>query len=612
MCPVSMTYSVIPALREAPDLAEEWEPRLTKPCYEDGALAGMAMTEKQGGSDVRANTTDAEPAGDGTYEITGHKWFCSYPSCDVFLTLAQSPAGLSCFLFEGERPRLPRSSASRTSSARARCRPREVEFQGVRGRLVGEEGRGVRTIVRMVNHTRLDCLIGSASAMRWGLAQAVHHARHRAAFGRLLAEQPLMQNVLADLAIESEAATATAMRVARAYDEQDCAVPALRDRRHEVLGLQARAPACARGARVPRRQRLRGGVRDAAAAARLAAQLDLGGLGQRSRARRPARAPLKEPEGLPAFLAECELARGGDARLDAHLDRLRDSTPADPEFEARRLVGDLALALQASLLVRNAPPAVADAFCAGRLEGGRPRVRNAAAGGRRRGDRRSGAARPDLQVSGGRFTFVVLAIGAVAIVAVVVLNGGLDLSSDAEEPAARETPEQENPAQPPALPDKPDEVRGSDAYALTRTPNFHEALQVLEGRRQHVEGEFESIRVAPGRIDTVIVHPDDRRTSIQIRPDMKISSESTHDFPTPADFREDGLRARMLAEVDTGGLLRAIDGLRRGSAAHDVDYIVLGRDIIDGGIDQSAYMRIRTPHPRAFSAEHGEELRPIG
>ena len=220
MCPVSMTYSVIPALREAPDLAEEWEPRLTKPSYEDGALSGMAMTEKQGGSDVRANTTFAEPAGDGTFEITGHKWFCSYPSCDIFLTLAQTPAGLSCFLIEGSDPgfriqRLKDKLGTRSLPSS------EVEFQGVRGRLVGEEGHGVRTIVRMVNHTRLDCLIGSASGMRWGLAQAVHHARHRSAFGRLLAEQPLMQNVLADLAIESEAATATAMRVARAYDEQD-------------------------------------------------------------------------------------------------------------------------------------------------------------------------------------------------------------------------------------------------------------------------------------------------------------------------------------------------------------------------------------------------------
>ena len=220
MCPVSMTYSVIPALREEPELAAEWEPRLTKPDYEDGALAGMAMTEKQGGSDVRANTTRAEPAGDGDYELTGHKWFCSYPSCDVFLTLAQTPAGLSCFLFESSDPgfriqRLKDKLGTRSLPSS------EVEFERVRARLVGEEGRGVRTIVRMVNHTRLDCLIGSAAAMRWGLVQAVHHARHRSAFGRLLAEQPLMQNVLADLAIESEAATATAMRVARAYDEED-------------------------------------------------------------------------------------------------------------------------------------------------------------------------------------------------------------------------------------------------------------------------------------------------------------------------------------------------------------------------------------------------------
>src|SRR5919109_2233878 len=222
MCPVSMTYSAIPALRVSEELAAEWEPRLTKPSYDDGALAGMAMTEKQGGSDVRANTTRAEPAGDGTYEITGHKWFCSYPPCDVFLTLARAPGGLSCLLFESSDPgfriqRLKDKLGTRSLPSS------EVEFHGVRGRLVGEEGRGVRTIIRMVNHTRLDCLIGSAASMRWGLAQAVHHAHHRSAFGKLLAEQPAMQNVLADLAIESEAATASAMRIARSYDEEDTA-----------------------------------------------------------------------------------------------------------------------------------------------------------------------------------------------------------------------------------------------------------------------------------------------------------------------------------------------------------------------------------------------------
>ncbi|HVD55530.1 MAG TPA: acyl-CoA dehydrogenase family protein, partial [Thermoleophilaceae bacterium] len=224
MCPVSMTYSVIPALRAEPELAGQWEPRLTRPSYPDGALAGMAMTEKQGGSDVRANTTRAEPAGDGAYEITGHKWFCSYPPCDVFLTLAQTTSGLSCFLIEGRDPgfriqRLKDKLGTRSLPSS------EVEFHGVVGQLVGEEGRGVATIIRMVNHTRLDCLIGSAASMRLGVAQAVHHARHRSAFGKPLVNQPAMQNVLADLAIESEAATAAAMRIARAYDEDS---PALR------------------------------------------------------------------------------------------------------------------------------------------------------------------------------------------------------------------------------------------------------------------------------------------------------------------------------------------------------------------------------------------------
>src|SRR3954470_1755801 len=202
-----MPYPGRHALRKSPELAAEWEPRLTLPDYERGAFCGMAMTEKQGGSDVRANTTRAEPVGDGAYELTGHKWFCSYPPCDVFLTLAQAPGGLSCFLFEGRDPgfriqRLKDKLGTRSLPSS------EVEFQGVRGRLIGEEGRGVPAIVRMVNHTRLDCLLGSAAGMRWGLAQAVHHARHRSAFGTPLAEQPAMRNVLADLAVESEAATA--------------------------------------------------------------------------------------------------------------------------------------------------------------------------------------------------------------------------------------------------------------------------------------------------------------------------------------------------------------------------------------------------------------------
>jgi putative acyl-CoA dehydrogenase len=369
MCPVSMTYSALPALRQEPELAAEWEPRLTLPDYERGALCGMAMTEKQGGSDLRANTTRAEPAGGGEYELTGHKWFCSYPPCDVFLTLAQTASGLSCFLFESSDPgfriqRLKDKLGTRSLPSS------EVEFLGVRGRLVGEEGRGVATIIRMVNHTRLDCLLGSTAGMRWGLAQAVHHARHRSAFGKPLIEQPAMMNVLSDLALESEAATAAAMRVARAYDEDNGPF-----RRFATAVMKywvcKRAPAHAGEAL----ECLGGnGFVEESGLPRLYRDAPLNSIWEGSgnvAALDVLRAMLKEPDGLPAFLEECELARGANALLDAHLDRL-PAEPAEPEFEARRLVEQLGLAFQASLLVRNAPAAVSDAFCAARLgDGGR-------------------------------------------------------------------------------------------------------------------------------------------------------------------------------------------------------------------------------------------------
>jgi putative acyl-CoA dehydrogenase len=371
MCPVSMTYAAIPALRENAELAAEWEPRLTKPSYADGALAGMAMTEKQGGSDVRANTTRAEPVGDGIYEITGHKWFCSYPPCDVFLTLAQAPGGLSCFLFEGRDPgfriqRLKDKLGTRSLPSS------EVEFHGVRGTLIGEEGRGVATIIRMVNHTRLDCLLGSAASMRWGVAQAVHHTRHRSAFGKLLAEQPAMQNVLADLAIESEAATVTALRIARSYDDADAPFRRFATAVAKYWVCKRATPHAGEALEC-----LGGnGYVEESGMPRLLRDAPLNSIWEGSgnvAALDVLRATVKEPEGLPAFLAECELARGGDARLDAHLDRLSSGpAPGDPQFGARRFVEDLAVALQASLLVRHAPAAVADAFCAGRLgEGGR-------------------------------------------------------------------------------------------------------------------------------------------------------------------------------------------------------------------------------------------------
>ncbi len=387
MCPVSMTYAAVAALRDgAPELAAEWEPRLTKPSYEQGALAGMAMTERQGGSDVRANITRAEPVGDGLYEIRGHKWFCSYPPCDVFLVLAQAPAGLSCFLVERgpgmEFQRLKDKLGTRSLPSS------EVEFRGIRARLVGEEGRGVPAIIRMVNHTRLDCMLGASAGYRRATIEAIHHARHRSAFGARLADQPAMVNVLADLAIESEAATLTALRVARAYDESAEAAPFRRFATavmkywmcKRAAGHAAEALECLGG---------NGYVEDSGMPL-LYRGAPLGSIWEGAgnvAALDVLRALVKEPEGLPAFMSECASAEGADRRLDAHLSSVRDSVASvfgsaadDPaerlwnsQFQARRLVEDLALALQGSLLVRHSPAAVADAFCAARLggEGGR-------------------------------------------------------------------------------------------------------------------------------------------------------------------------------------------------------------------------------------------------
>jgi putative acyl-CoA dehydrogenase len=387
MCPVSMTYAAVPALRDgAPELAADWEPRLTSTDYQRGALAGMAMTERQGGSDVRANITRAEPVGDGAYEIHGHKWFCSYPPCDIFLVLAQAPGGLSCFLVKRgpgmEFQRLKDKLGTRSLPSS------EVEFRGIEGRLIGEEGRGVPAIIRMVNHTRLDCLLGSVTSLRRGTLEAIHHARHRSAFGTLLVDQPAMGNVLADLAIESEAATLTAMRVARSYDEPG----ELTFRRFATAVMKywvskraaahaAEALECLGGNGFVEESGLPLIYRDAPLNSIWEGSGNVAALDV-------LRAIVKEPEGLPAFLAECELAAGGDRRLDAHLNATRARVNAlfagtdgeSPEqrlyqsqFGARRMVEELALGLQASLLVRHSPPAVADAFCAARLggEGGR-------------------------------------------------------------------------------------------------------------------------------------------------------------------------------------------------------------------------------------------------
>ncbi|GAA3087952.1 isovaleryl-CoA dehydrogenase [Streptosporangium carneum] len=388
-CPISMTYASVAALRHDAALAAEWEPLLTSRSYDfglrpppgkRGVLAGMAMTEKQGGSDVRAGTTRAERLDDGTYALTGHKWFNSAPMCDVFLVLAQAPGGLSCFLLPRVLPdgtrnamRLMRLKDKLGNRSNASA---EVEYDGAVAWLVGEEGAGVRTILEMVNLTRLDCVIGSAAGMRYGVTRAVHHATHRAAFGRKLIDQPLMRNVLADLALESEAATTLMTRLAGATDRAvagDRAESALR-RTALAVGkywVCKRAPAhtaealeCLGG----------NGYVEESQMPRLLRESPLNGIWEGSgnvAALDVLRALGREPETLEAFFAEVALAAGADRRLDDAAERLRASLgdPADLETRARRIAEDMALVLQGSLLVRLAPPAVADAFCASRLSG---------------------------------------------------------------------------------------------------------------------------------------------------------------------------------------------------------------------------------------------------
>jgi putative acyl-CoA dehydrogenase len=384
MCPVSMTYAAVPALRDgAPELAARWEPVLTDDDYERGGFAGMAMTERQGGSDVRANITRAEPDGDGDWALYGHKWFCSYPPCRVFLVLAQTGSGSgqspSCFLVERgegmEFQRLKDKLGTRSLPSS------EVEFRGARATLVGEPGRGVAAIIRMVNHTRLDCLLGSTSSLRRGTLEAIHHARHRHAFGAPLAGQPAMVNVLADLALESEAATVAALRIAASYDDPEQAP--LRRFGTAVMKYWISKRASAHAAEALECLGGNGFVEDSGMPL-LFRDSPLNSIWEGSgnvAALDVLRAIAREPEGPAAFLAECDRATGADARLDAHLARLterlgglRTQAPEDAQFGARGLVEDLAVALQGSLLVRHAPAAVADAFCAARLAGAGGRV----------------------------------------------------------------------------------------------------------------------------------------------------------------------------------------------------------------------------------------------
>ena len=387
-CPISMTYAAVPVVRMRPDLALQIEPLLTSRIYEPallpladkrGALCGMGMTEKQGGSDVRANTTRAERIDGDAALLTGHKWFCSAPMCDAFVVLAQAPEGLTCYLIPRVLPdgtrnaffiqRLKDKLGNRSNASS------EVEFDGTFGWRIGDEGRGVATIIAMVNHTRLDCVAGSAALMRQAFAQAAHHARERRAFGVLLAEQPLMTNVLADLALESEAATTLLLRLAGAIDRA-------RDEREAQFGRLAvalgkywvckRAPVMTAEAM----ECLGGnGYVEESVLPRLYREAPVNSIWEGSgnvNALDVLRAVAKQPATLDAYFDEIALARGGDARLDAAANALHAAFTGSAfpgERDARRLVERMALVLQASLLVRHATAAVADAFCASRLGG---------------------------------------------------------------------------------------------------------------------------------------------------------------------------------------------------------------------------------------------------
>ena len=400
-CPVSMTYAAVPALRHAPELARRFEPLLASRAYDPGLrapqtkaglLSGMAMTEKQGGSDVRAGTTRAEPApsaGDGAHLLTGHKWFNSAPMCDLFLVLAQGPGGLTCFLLprvlpdgtrNGMRIQRLKDKLGNRSNASA-----EVEYDGALAWQVGEAGRGVRTIIDMVTATRLDCVLGSAAAMRRATVAAVHHCAHRQTFGLNLIDHPLMTCVLADLAVESEAATTLAFRLAAAAqrsaggDAGEAALlrVALPAAKYWIckraVAHTAEALECHGGNGYVEESGLPGMYRE----------VPLNSIWEGSgnvTALDVLRALRRSPEAADALLAELDLAAGGDKRLDEATAELRRmlaalAAPEQPgaspgaaaEYQARRLAGLIASLLQGALLVRHAPPAVADAFCASRL-----------------------------------------------------------------------------------------------------------------------------------------------------------------------------------------------------------------------------------------------------
>jgi putative acyl-CoA dehydrogenase len=378
-CPISMTYAAVPALRRDPELAARYEPGLRATTYEfglaepstkAGLLAGMSMTEKQGGSDVRAGSTMATATSDGTYRLVGHKWFTSAPMNDIFLTLAHAPAGLTCFVLPRVLPdgtrnaiRLQRLKDKLGNRSNASA---EIEYTGATGWRLGDEGRGVQTIIEMVSMTRLDCVLGSAAVIRAALTEAAHHVAHRSAFGARLADAPLMQSVIADLALESEAATVLAMRLAGAVDREErhllrLALPAAKylvcKRTPAVV---AEALECLGG----------NGYVEESGLPRLYREAPLNSIWEGSgsvTALDVLRAVSREPESVDAVFAEIESASGRDTWFDRGVRELRTELRGREERRARRLAEMLALCLQGSLLLRHAPDDVARAFVASRF-----------------------------------------------------------------------------------------------------------------------------------------------------------------------------------------------------------------------------------------------------
>jgi putative acyl-CoA dehydrogenase len=389
-CPVTMTFASVPSLRVQPELGKIWEPKITSRVYDPrnipaeqkaGVTVGMGMTEKQGGSDVRANSTRAFPVGTGgpaqPYELVGHKFFLSAPMCDLFLVLAQAPAGLSCFLVPRWRPdgtknplqvlRLKKKMGNVSNASS------EIELRGALGWLVGEEGRGVRTIIEMVSMTRFDCMIGSSAGMRMALSQVMHHCHHRSAFGKKLIDQPLMQNVLADLALESEAALTLTLRMAHAMDNRDDEHEDLLARLVTAVGkywICKRTPnhayeamECIGGS----------GVMEDSMMPRLYREGPVNAIWEGSgnvQCLDVLRAMQKTPAVVEAYVAEMKKAKGGHAAFDAHLaGLLRDFGDVSAfEYRARDVVDRMATGLQAALLLQHAPSAVSDAFCRSRLQ----------------------------------------------------------------------------------------------------------------------------------------------------------------------------------------------------------------------------------------------------